>query len=196
MILPKCIDKVTKWSDPDASRYALGGVRIGRQSDKCFAEATDGRRLVLLEWKDKGPNTDAILEARPFAKACRAVKRGPIVLADNPNGVAKVGGADVPTVQGRWPKTEEVLDPAKVGAEESTFTVERLVELANMIDLKVGNTTIKMNATFVRELAETAKSVGAASVRVRASDAQSAVTCDCTHGNVEMTAVIMPMAAD
>jgi DNA polymerase III sliding clamp (beta) subunit (PCNA family) len=196
MILPRSLAKVTTWADPESSRYALGGVRIGRQKDKCFAEATDGRRLVLLEWKDKGPETDAILDGKKLGRACRAVKRGQVVMAESPNGVAHVGDMAVPTIQGRWPRTEDVLDPAKVGSEEATFTVERLLQLANMIDLKVGDTTVKLNATFVRELAETAKAVGSDKVRIRASDAQSAVTCDCAHGNVEMTAVIMPMAAD
>lgn len=197
MILPRAIEKVTKWSDPESSRYALGGVRIGRRAGSCFAEATDGRRLCLLEWKDKGKDLDTIVEGKALGKACRDVpKHRGILMGDEPNGFAEVGDTKVPTVEGRWPKTEDLFTETAIGDQEMTVSVERLRELANIVTLQVGNVSVRLNAKFLTDLADTAKAVGADGLRIRAKNAQSQVVFDCKDRNTELTAVIMPMVAD
>lgn len=197
MILPRAIEKVAKWATPEASRYALGGVRIGRRAGACFAEATDGRRLALLEWKDKGEDLDTIVEGKALGKACRDVpKHRNVLMGDKPNGFAEVGDTKVPTVEGKWPQSEKLFEESAIGDQSVTVSVERLRELANMVTIKVGTVSVLLNAKFLLDLADTAKAVGADGLRIRAKDAQSQVVFDCKDKNVDLTAIIMPMAAD
>lgn len=198
MNIPRAIEKVVKWCGREASRYTLACVRLGRRSGKCYAEATDGRRLVLLEWDEKGDDLDCILDGKELAKACRAVKgRRPIPMADNPNGTAHVGASQLQTIDGRWPTTEELFYAERIGNLTQDFTPQRLRELANQTRLKVGGQEVLVNSQYLVDLADQADAVGAGTVTVKVSDPQSQVVCEGEgKGGVNMTAVIMPLAAD
>lgn len=52
MRVPLCVLRAHLFSDPDSSRYALGGVRFERDGEFVLAIATDGRRLVAFRWRD------------------------------------------------------------------------------------------------------------------------------------------------
>ena len=53
MLIPKNVFSIGKFTDQDCTRYALGGVRLERgEAGEAIAIATDGRRLVAVEWDD------------------------------------------------------------------------------------------------------------------------------------------------
>jgi hypothetical protein len=197
MNIPRAIEKVAAWTETEYSRYTLNGVRIRRQAGKCVAEATDGRRLVLLEWKEQGPDLDVIVDGNDLAKACKTVpKKQPVPMGDKPKEVATFGTAEVPRLRGEWPQTETVLGEDKAGPVSQVFTVKRLKELAGLVHLKVGEQTVILSSKFVRDLADAATAVGSEELRIRVTDPLSQVTCDCEANGVGMKAVLMPIEAD
>ena len=168
MKLPKAITQLVKWTDKESSRYALSGVRIGRQSGQCFAEATDGRRLALLEWKEKGGEFDAILSGKEFTKAAKASKTSQASLAEsivrpnvviNPSTVVsdlppltvEVNKIPVPLVDGRWPKSEDLFDESRRGQHTQNFTSAGLRELARRTEVKVGEASVLLDVTFLSD---------------------------------------------
>ena len=51
MLVPRTMFNLHEVCDPDASRYALGGVYFERAEDGSpVAVATDGRRMVAATW--------------------------------------------------------------------------------------------------------------------------------------------------
>jgi hypothetical protein len=198
MRLPKAVAKLVKWVDPESCRYALGGVRIGRAGGKCFAEATDGRRLGLVEWEDKGPDVDAILEGKELGKALRqAGCKPPFHMDDSVNGVAKVNGAEVRTVEGRWPKTEELFAADRVGSQTASFTAQQLRDLARRTAVKIGETTVLLSVQYLEDLADAMDAADAGFATFKASDERSQVLAECESvSGANLTAVLMPMAAD
>ena len=199
MKLPRAVQNLCKWTDTEASRYALSGVRIWRMAGRAYAEATDGRRFARLEWESEGGAfTPKIIDGKGLAKAMRAVpKKQAVDMADYPNGVANVNGAEVPTIDGRYPKTDDLLEPERIGTVLQQFTPARLRELANHTLLKVGSQSVLVDSRYLVDLADQAEAVGAGTVTVKVSDPQSQVVCEGEgKGGVNMTAVIMPLAAD
>jgi DNA polymerase III sliding clamp (beta) subunit (PCNA family) len=198
MRLPKAIAKLVKWADPESSRYALGGVRIGRSAGKCFAEATDGRRLALVEWEDKGPDVDAILNGKELGKALRqAGRKPPYHMDDAVNGVARVNGAEVTTVEGRWPKTEDLFAEERIGSQAASFTAQQLRELARRTAVKIGDTTVLLNVQYLEDLADAMDAADAGVATFKATDDRSQVVAECESvSGANLTAVLMPMAAD
>lgn len=199
MKLPRAVQNLCKWTDTDASRYALSGVRIWRMAGRAYAEATDGRRFSRLAWEDAGGAfTPKIIDGKGLAKAMRAVpKKQAVDMADYPNGVAHVNGAEVPTIDGRFPKTDDLLEPRRIGDTLQQFTPARLREVANHTLLKVGSRAVLLNSKYLLDLADAADAAGAETVIVRVSDPQSQVVCEGEgKDGVTMTAVIMPLAAD
>lgn len=199
MKLHRAVQNLCKWADNESSRYALGGVRIWRMAGRAYAEATDGRRFSRLEWESEGGAfTPKIIDGKGLAKAMRAVpKKQAVEMADYPNGVANVSGVDVPTIDGRYPQTDDLLEPQRIGTVTQKFTPDRLRELANQTLLKVGSQSVLLNSKYLLDLADQAEAVGAGTVTVKVSDPQSQVVCEGEgKGGVNMTAVIMPLAAD
>lgn len=195
MRLPKQIVHTTKWTDRDSSRYALGGVRVGCRSGQCFAEATDGRRLVLLEWKDAADPVDCIMSGRELGTAVRKAKARDSAAAVT-ESAAVVNGVKVPLIEGRWPKSEELFDEKNIGPESSDYTPDQLRQLASRVPVKIGGTTVMLSTKFLCDLADTAEAVGPGSVTLRAKDAISQVVCERNAPGLSMTAIIMPVAAD
>lgn len=199
MKLHRAVQNLCKWTDTGDSRYALSGVRIWRMAGRAYAEATDGRRFARLEWgSDGGAFTPKIIDGKGLAKAMRAVpKKQAVDMADYPNGVANVSGAEVPTIDGRYPQTDDLLEPSRIGSQSCDMTPQRLRELANHTLLKVGDQAVLLDSRYLMDLADQAEAVGAATVTVKVSDPQSQVFCEGVgEGGVNMTAVIMPLAAD
>lgn len=209
MRLPKQIVHTTKWTDRDSSRYALGGVRVGCRSGQCFAEATDGRRLVLLEWKDAADPVDCIMSGRELGTAVRKAKAkdSKLTVVDDalrinpfgpppPRPAAVVNGERVPLLAGNWPKSEELFDEKNIGPESSDYTPDQLRQLASRVPVKIGGTTVMLSTKFLCDLADTAEAVGPGSVTLRAKDAISQVVCERNAPGLSMTAIIMPVAAD
>jgi hypothetical protein len=69
MLTPRTVFDIHKITDAESSRYALGGVRFERdETGRPLAIATDGRRLMVLGWReddaDKYPLTAADSSAR------------------------------------------------------------------------------------------------------------------------------------
>lgn len=196
MKLPKQIVHATKWTEKDSTRYALGGVRVGCSSGQCFAEATDGRRLVLLEWKDNAEPVDCILQGRALGTAVRAAKtKDSSMRIDAPVQAAIVNGTAVPLVEGRWPKSEELFREENIGSETGTFTPDQLRHLASRVPVKIGGATVLLSTKYLEDLADAAEAVGPGAVTLKAKDETSQVVCEHQGKGLTMTAVIMPMAA-
>lgn len=196
MRLPKQIVQATKWVDKDSCRYALGGVRVGCFGGQAFAEATDGRRLVLLEWKDKSEPVDVILSCKELGKAVRAAKTKDSVMVGANKTHANVNGDQVPVIDGMWPKSEELFREQNIGTNTAEFTPARLREIASRVPVDIGGVTVLLNPQYLRDLADAAESVGDGTVTMRAKDPQSQVVCERFAPGLTMTAVIMPVAAD
>jgi hypothetical protein len=196
MRLPKQIVHTTKWVEKDACRYAIGGVRVGCFGGHAFAEATDGRRLVLLEWKDKAEDVDVILSSKELGTAVRAAKsRDSHLERTASNLAAKVNEKAVHLIGGRWPNSEQLFAPENIGTETAEYTPARLREIASRVPVKIGDVTVLLNTQYLRDLADAAEAVGDGAVTLRAKDAQSQVVCEREGRGVNLTAVIMPVAA-
>lgn len=197
MKLPAAITQLVKWTDKESSRYPLSGVRIGRQSGQCFAEATDGRRLALLEWKEPGAAVDGIVAGKGLAKAVRSQKKQvPSSIDFTSTKEACVNGIAVDLVDGQWPKSEDLFDPSRRGQHTQKFTSAGLRQLARRTAVKVGETSVLLDVSFLSDLADAMDACKCGSVTLTASDGQSQVLCEGDSEAVQLTAVLMPMAAD
>ncbi len=198
MRLPAAIAQLVKWTEPGSTRYPLSGVRIGRSSGKCFAEATDGRRLALLEWEDKGGAVDCIADGKPLAKAIRAAGRNKPSSIDM-LGVdsAVVNGANVPLIPGQWPQSEDLFAEERIGQQTASFSAQQLRDLAKRTPVKIGEATVLLNVKYLEDLADAMDAADAPVATFKASDAQSQVLAECvSQRGTNLTAVIMPMASD
>lgn len=198
MRLPKQIVHATKWVEKDSCRYAIGGVRVGCRDGYAFAEATDGRRLVLLEWEDKSEPVDVILSSKELGKAVRSAKAKDSRLSGTDICAlsAKVNDDAVPVIEGKWPESERLFAPENIGTETAEFTPARLREIASRVPVQIGEVTVLLNPQYLRDLADAAEAVGDGTVTMRAKDPQSQVVCERFAPGLTMTAVIMPVAAD
>lgn len=214
MILPRAIDKLPKWTDESQSQYMLGCVRLRRESDTLFAEATDGRRLCRLTWPCSGDDREYFLPGKTFSKALRAAKPGQdgYGAGAGGQGVALYGPTSITTVPsyggGRWPKTEQVLHPP-AHAKCCAVPVKPLLDAARLrvkekdanplgqkgMDLEFCGVKVKLDARYVRDMADTAIRCGYDEVHVSITDGQSAVHF-WAYTEVKFESVIMPLAAD
>jgi hypothetical protein len=212
MYIPKAIAALTKWADTEESRYPLRCVRLRRAGGFVFAEATDGRRLCRLTWASEGPECEYRLEGKVLSKALKTVGVSDGGYFASLNGDVTLYGRNVgtsvtPTVtDARWPRTEDALyPPAK--AKASTVGVVALREQARAaikaqpkafqlgMDLEMAGVKVRLDAKYVRDMAETAIQSGYDEVHVSATDKQSAVHF-WAYTEVKFEAVIMPLAAD
>jgi len=211
MHLPKAIAALTKWADTEASRYQLECVRIKADGTFVFAEATDGRRLCRLTWHCTGVEGEYYLDRKVLSKALKSVGLSDGGYSAGLNGAVTLygrnAGQTIPKAEvERWPKTEDVLVPA-ASARRDTIDTYWLRDKARAVlkadpkaqppamDLQVGPVTMRMDATYLRDMAETAIQCGYDEVQVTATDPQSAVHFWCNN-DVLFDAVIMPLAAD
>jgi hypothetical protein len=213
MILPRAIDKLPKWTDESQSRYMLGCVRLRRSSDTIFAEATDGRRLCRLTWPCIGEDREYFLPGKAFSQALRAAKPGPdgYGAGAGDQGVALYSGTSITNVQtrgdGRWPRTEDVLYPPAQAKASSVATQPLLAEARTALKqganpfghrpmaLEFGGVKVRLDAKYVRDMADMAIRCGYDDVHVSATNGQSAVHF-WAYTEVKFEAVIMPLAAD
>lgn len=211
MILPRAIDKLPKWTDDEQSKYMLGCVRLRRESDTVFAEATDGRRLCRLTWQCIGDDREYFLPGKTFSKALRAAKPGPDGYgAGAGESLALYGATSIDTVPsydgGLWPKTEQVLyppaqakccavpvKPLLIAAREAVKTAVNKHQPG--MDLEFCGVKVRLDARYVRDMADTASRCGYDEVHVSITDGQSAVHF-WAYTEVKFEAVIMPLAAD
>ncbi len=212
MYIPKAIAALPKWTDNEASRYQLSCVRLRRAGGFVFAEATDGRRLCRLTWASEGPECEYRLEGKVLSKALRTVGVSDGGYFASLNGDVTLYGRNVgtsvtPTVtDDRWPKTDDVLVPAASDRRDTIdtywlrdqarkFIKENPKAYPMAMDLQVGPVALRMDAKFLRDMAETAIQCGYDEVQVSATDKQSAVHFHAIN-DVTFEAVIMPLAAD
>ncbi len=213
MILPRAIDKLPKWTDNEQSKYMLGCVRLRRERDTVFAEATDGRRLCRLTWPCIGDDREYFLPGKTFSKALRAAKPGPDGYGAGAGAsLALYGPTSITTVPsyggGRWPKTEQVLYPP-AEAKCCAVPVKPLLTAARThlkqtkpnpsghhpMDLEFCGVKVRLDARYVRDMADMAIRCGYDKVHVSITDGQSAVHF-WAYTEVKFEAVIMPLAAD
>jgi hypothetical protein len=211
MHLPKAIAALPKWADTEASRYQLECVRIKADGRLVFAEATDGRRLCRLTWHCTGVEGEYYLDRKALSKALKTVGLSDGGYSAGLNGAVTLygrnAGQTIPKEEvERWPKTEDVLVPA-ASARRDTIDTYWLRDKARAVlkadpkatppamDLQVGPVTMRMDATYLRDMAETAIQCGYDEVQVTATDPQSAVHFWCNN-DVLFDAVIMPLAQD
>jgi hypothetical protein len=211
MHMPKAIAALPKWADTEASRYQLECVRIKADGRLVFAEATDGRRLCRLTWPCTGVEGEYFLERKVLSKALKTVGLSDGGYSAGLNGAVTLYGRNAgqtitKEAVERWPKTEDVLYPPS-GQEQDTIDTAALRDRARAVikadpkakppamDLKVGPVTVRLDAKYVRDMAETALQCGYDEVRVQAKDKQSAVYFWC-HNTVGFESVIMPLADD
>lgn len=212
MHIPKAIAALTKWAANEVSRYQLSCVRLRRAGGFVFAEATDGRRLCRLTWASEGPECEYRLESKVLSKALKRVGVSDGCYFASLNGDVTLYGRNAgtsvtPTVtDARWPRTEDVLYPPEYSKRESIDTYWLRDKARKFIkdnpkakpmamDLQVGPVTMRMDAKFLRDMAETAIQCGYDEVQVSATDKQSAVHFHAIY-DVTFEAVIMPLAAD
>jgi|GEM_PF-4016528 len=212
MHMPKAIAALPKWTDDEQSRYQLECVRLRREAGTVFAEATDGRRLCRLTWQGEGPDGEYRLPAKTLSKTLKTVGVQDGGYSASLNGVVTLYGKNcghtVPSesVDHKWPKTEDVLYPPGT-AKCADVNVRDLREQARaaikaqpkvhqlFMDLELAGVKTRLDARFVRDMAETAIQCGYEQVQVSATDRQSAVHF-CAFTDVKFEAVIMPLAAD
>jgi len=211
MHLPKAIAALTKWADTEDSRYKLANVRIKADGRLVFAEATDGRRLCRLTWHCTGVEGEYYLDRKVLSKALKSVGLSDGGYSAGLNGAVTLygrnSGQTIPKAEvERWPKTEQVLYPPS-GQEQDIIATAALRDRARAVikadpkakplamDLKVGPVTVRLDAKYVRDMAETALQCGYDEVRVQAKDTQSAVYF-WNHTATHFESVIMPLAQD
>jgi len=211
MNLPKAISSLVKWTDDEPSRFPLDCVRLKRESNTVFAEATDGRRMCRLTWLSEGSECEYKLPAKALGAALRTAgvtKDGYFaVLNGSVSVLGKKPGPAVVPVAGRWPKSEDVLYP-KDGQKWWPLPTRSLRDDARKalaeqkgglskpaLDLEISGATVKLDARYVRDMCETAIQCGLDQVHATATDSQSAVhfSAEC---DVKFEAVIMPLAQD
>jgi hypothetical protein len=211
MHLPKAIAALTKWADTEDIRYKLTNVRIKADGRLVFAEATDGRRLCRLTWHCTGVEGEYYLDRKVLSKALKSVGLSDGGYGAGLNGAVTLygrnSGQTLPKEEvERWPKTEDVLYPPE-GAKRDTIDTYWLRDKARQvikadpkatppaIDLNVGSVTVKLDAKYVRDMAETAIQCGYDEVWMSATNKQNGVHFHATN-DVTFEAVIMPLAAD
>jgi len=212
MYLPKAIVALAKWADNESSRYALGCVRLKRANGTVFAEATDGRRLGRLTWEFPGDEREYGLPAKSLSKALRAAGTTSGGYPVGLNGTVTLFGRNTLTTVPheeleRWPKTEDVLQPA-AGAGWWPIATRPLRDEARKalkdqaggpnkpaLVLEICGASMRLDARFVRDMCETAIQCGYERVDATATNKQSAVHF-CADGEVKLECVIMPLVAD
>jgi hypothetical protein len=211
MNLPKAIAALPKWADTAAGRYHLTCVRIKADGRQAFAEATDGRRLCRLTWASEGPECEYYLDRKVLSKALKSVGVSDGGYFAGLNGEVTLYGRNtgqtIPNEEvERWPKIEEVLYPPS-GQEQDIIATAALRDRARAVikadpkakplamDLEVGPVTVRLDAKYVRDMAETAIQCGYDEVRAQAKDPQSAVYF-WNHTATHFESVIMPLAQD
>lgn len=218
MNLPKAISSLTKWTDSTEARWsrlALDCVRLKRESNTVFAEATDGRRLCRLTWPSLGSDCEYKLPAKALGAALRTAgvtKTGYFAVLNGSVSVIgkKPGPAVVPEETGRWPQSEEVLYP-KEGQKWWPLPTRPLRDDARKalaeqkgglekpaLDMEICGATVRLDARYVRDMCDTAIQCGFDRVYATATDEQSAVhfSVDGSEGEPKFECVIMPLAMD
>ena len=228
MNLPKAISSLTKWTDSTEARWsrlALDCVRLKRDSNTVFAEATDGRRLCRLTWFSAGADCDYKLPAKALGAALRTAgvtKDGYFAMLNGSVSVfgRKPGATVVPEETGRWPQSEEVLYPKEGKARVRWWPLptrslrddarkalaEQKGGLAKpALDLEICGAKVRLDARYVRDMCDTAIQCGFDRVYATATDEQSAVhfsvlvindIVDGSAGEPMFECVIMPLARD
>lgn len=213
MILPRAIDKLPKWTTDDHCAVQINCVRLKRDGGTVFAEATDGRRLCRLTWPCAGEDREYLLPGKAFSKSLRAVKPGPdgYGAGAGESGVSLCSSTSITTVPSeaivRWPKTEDVLYPPAHAKASSVATTPLLAaartalkQEANLnghrpMDLEFSGVKVRLDAKYVRDMADMAIRCGYDEVHVSITDGKSAVHF-WAYTEVKFEAVIMPLAAD
>ena len=211
MNLPKAIAALPKWADTAAGRYHLTCVRIKADGHQAFAEATDGRRLCRLTWHCTGVEGEYYLDRKVLSKALKSVGVTDGGYFAGLNGeVTLYGwktGQTIPKEEvERWPKTEQVLYPPE-GSTRDTIDTYWLRDKARAVlkadpkatppamDLQVGPVTMRMDAKYLRDMAETAIQCGYDEVWMYVTDPQNGVHF-WANNYVQFESVIMPLAQD
>lgn len=112
-ILEQGFDQTTFATDPDSSRYALGGVLLTSEDGSATIVASDGRRLACtelpVEWQS---NNMPIISERTISLMKRAAASGPCVVGVGQNWVVfksdnvRVLGR---LIEGRFPNWRQVI---------------------------------------------------------------------------------------
>lgn len=124
VFLPKNLGKLADITSVN-SRYALAGVRVIDAGPLYRCEATDGRRLVIVQGRSLAPDlpdprleeapdgaVETIVPAADWKKVFQAAKHTPVGLAAGDDRVTLVSGGLTVTaspVEGRWPPVDNVL---------------------------------------------------------------------------------------
>ena len=188
MDLPREVLLLTKVMARQESRYAIHGIHLIRNGTECRAEATDGRRLVVIRWKELSARGDLDLVApgrifadalgcsreifRPRGPSVRFVRTGSevsICILEKGKVVAKFPGepCDAP-----YPKFDKVI-PDYSAEQAATFA---------------------MNPTFLREVAEIVEAFAVdkqSSVLRIPHESGKPLRMDRNSGDCKVTAVLM-----
>ncbi len=112
-------------TDPESTRYALGGVLFDVENDKLTLAATDGRRLAMVESACTYQGEEPYQNNRPVipAKAMSLIEKsligdeGSIQIAIRANDVIVKSGRSTifgRLVEGRFPKYRDVIPPEPI----------------------------------------------------------------------------------
>ncbi|MFZ5832275.1 MAG: hypothetical protein ACOY3P_19490 [Planctomycetota bacterium] len=153
MLIPRKLAPISKFCDPDSTRFATGGVRLERDGDgKATAVVTDCRRLIAVEWDemdgteypngfhtDRVPGFAAIIPEKGWNEAMKLPQKNPVkpilknLVVEEPtaNGKVTLGATDlendrriaVTQIDGRYPRWQDCI-PKREPHEEVRFNVD------------------------------------------------------------------------
>ena len=128
MRIPKEILAIRTVAARESTRYAINGVRFARAGDLACAEATDGRMLLAAQWIDGSETTgkfETILGCAQLRQVKTPARIKQVELKETDvNGAAtiralsavnpkfgddKIADIAVDTIDGHFPKTEQVV---------------------------------------------------------------------------------------
>jgi len=209
MLVPNRAFSIVKHSAAESSRYALGGIRFERDKDGSpYAIATDGRRLVAVNWQEPPvslfpPVAGVSLEpVDDFSTVVPVVacKDAPKLVKhprNNPKPILEHVAIDEHGTNGRVPihatnlEKEVTLKPDSV---EGKFPAWRDVfpryNHANSHSVRVDPACLAEILQTVREIATTRDCRG---VTLTIRDAESPVLVTATHDGANVGGVVMPL---
>jgi hypothetical protein len=184
MRIPAFIKQLAKFCDPDAIRYALGGV-LCKSDGKGVEElvATDGRIIACVHCSREDGDSDTL----NVVATSKALASPPVAAFKKPvsfDGKAihhDGSSTTVDPIEGRFPRYEDVFDP--IERDQSAYV------------------SVKLDGELLRKSADLAAAMNAddqtKGITLFVKDATSAVYASCTNGEGYVARMaIMPRASD
>lgn len=163
--IPRFAHKLAKHTDPDSSRYALGGVYVEPRGDKVRLTATDGKQLISVSrpnFNSDDGDKAVVVEGKRFDKSVRYFKsnghkNAAVVLEqavdkgdDFVHLTDGVASEYVPVVEGRYPRIDDVFDSFTTGERRHVFVDAKYLKVfaETIIEACKGKEKASVRLTF------------------------------------------------